>query len=131
MPSFNISRLLHVKGIFVGIEHAFWLVEGDVFDAQVLEDGEEDFSDVGKGDGAVMRILFGDEDVAVEAAHFGDGEDADAAEGLGSSRQDFTLGDVGPKLSAGRALESEEGDRAFGDVPFEGAAGNIRRAAVF
>ena len=43
-----------------------------------------------------MRILFGDEDVAVEAAHFGDGEDADAAEGLGSSRQDFTLGDVGP-----------------------------------
>lgn len=41
-----------VKGIFRGIEHAFGLVEGDVFDAQVLEDGEEDFSDVGKGDGA-------------------------------------------------------------------------------
>lgn len=131
MPSFNISRLLHVKGIFVGIEHAFWLVEGDVFNAQVLEDGEEDFSDVGKSDGAVMGILFGDEDVAVEAAHFGDGKDADAAEGLGSSRQDFTLGDVSPELAAGRALESEEGNRAFGNVPFEGAAGNVRCAAVF
>lgn len=128
---FNMSRLLHVKGIFVGIEHAFWLVEGDVFNAQVLEDGEEDFSDVGKGDGAVMRILLGDEDVAVEAAHFGDGKDADAAEGLGSSRQDFTLSDIGPELSAGRALKSEEGNRAFCDIAFEGAAGNVRRAAVF
>jgi len=107
------------------------LVEGDVFDAQVLEDGEEDFPNVSKGDGAVMRILLGDEDVAVEAAHFGDGKDADAAEGLGCSRQDFTLSDVGPQLSAGRALEAEEGDRAFGNVAFEGAAGNVRRAAVF
>lgn len=52
-----------------------------------------------KGDGAVMRILLGDEDV-VEAAHFGMAKDADAAEGLGCSRQDFTLSDVGPQLSA-------------------------------
>lgn len=107
------------------------MVEGDVFDAQVLEDGEEDFSDVGKSYGTVMRILFGDEDVTVETAHFGNGKDADAAEGLGCCRQDFTLSDVGAELAAGSALEAEEGDRAFGDVPFEGAAGDIRRAPVF
>lgn len=83
-----------------------------------------------EGDGAVMREVLLDEDVAVEAAHLRDGEDADAAEGVRSCWQDFAFSDVGTQLAIGRALEAEEGDVAVGDVAFEGAARDIRRIAV-
>ena len=83
-----------------------------------------------EGDGAVMREVLLDEDVAVEAAHLRDGEDADAAEGVRGCWQDFALGDVGAQLAVSRALQAEEGDVAVGDVAFERAARDVRRIAV-
>ena len=84
-----------------------------------------------EGHGAVMGIALFDEHMAVETAHFGDGKDADAAEGLGGHRQDFALGDVGPQLPVAGALETEEGDVAIGNVALQSAAGEVRGAAVF
>ena len=132
---FSIGRFFEGKaflceGVLARVEHAFRLVEGDVGDAEVLEDGEDRFAEVAEGDGAVMREVLLDEDVAVEAAHLRNGEDADAAEGVRGCWQDFALGDVGAQLAIGRALEAEEGDVAVGDVALEGAARDVRRVAV-
>ena len=79
----------------------------------------------------MMGIALFDEHMAIEAAHFRDGEDADAAEGLGGHRQDLALGDVGPQLPVAGALEAEEGDVAIGNVALQSAAGEVRGAAVF
>ena len=117
--------------VFTRVEHAFRLVEGNVGNTELFEDGKDSFAEVAEGDGAVMGEVFFDEHVAVEAAHFGDGEDADAAERVRSCRQDFAFGDVGAQLAVRRTLEAEEGDVAVGDVAFQRAARDIRRIAVF
>ena len=72
-------------------------------------------------DSAVMGVTLGNEHMAVEAAHFGNGEDADAAEGVGGNRQNLALGDVSLQGSVRIAVETEEGHVAGGNVAFQGA----------
>ena len=59
-----------------------------------------------------MREAFFNQYVAIEAAHLGDGEDADAAEGVRCGWQDFAFGDVGAELAVRRALQAVERDVA-------------------
>ena len=73
----------------------------------------------------VWEIAF-DEHMAVEAAHFGDSEDTDAAEGSGSHRKHLAVGDISTEPGIGGGLEAEEGDVAGDNVALEGAAGNVR-----
>ena len=65
---------------------------------------------------AVMRIALLYQHVAVEAAHFLDGKDTDAAEGLGSYGQHFAFSQVGTNFAFAVALQAIEGDGAGGDV---------------
>ena len=53
-------------------------------------------------DGAVMRITLLHQHVAVEAAHFLDGKDTDAAEGLGGYGQHFAFSQVRCRTAGGR-----------------------------
>ena len=80
-----------------------------------------------EGHGAVVGVVLLDEHMAVEAAHFRDGEHADAAEGAGGNRQDLALGHIGPQLAVRGALEAEEGDVAGDDVALQGALGDLLR----
>ena len=84
---------------------------------------------MGERDGAVMRIALLHQHVAVEAAHFLDGKDADAAEGLGGHGQHFALSQVGADFAFGVALQAVEGDGTGSDVAFQGAAGEVRFAS--
>ena len=84
-----------------------------------------------EGYSAVMWILFGDEYVTVEAAHFRYSKNTNAAKGIRSSRQYFTLRDVRAQLAAGRALQAEERDISGSNVSFERAAGDIWSTAIF
>ena len=106
------------------------LVEADGFNAEELQHGEQSLADVAEGNRAVMGVAALDQDVAVEAVHLGDGEHADAAEGLGRHGQDLALGDVGLQHAVLVALEAIEGDLAGSDVALEGAAGDVGSAAV-
>ena len=78
-----------------------------------------------EGDRAVVRVALLDEDVAVEAAHFRDGEDADAAEGTGLHGQDLTFRDIATQVVVGVALEPVERDIACRNVGLERAAGEV------
>ena len=78
-----------------------------------------------EGHGAMVGIALLHQHMTVEPAHFGDGEYADAAEGAGLDRQDFTLGNVGAELALAVALETVEGDGRGGDIAFQRAAGEI------
>ena len=73
----------------------------------------------------MVGIALLDEHVAVEAAHLGNGEHADAAEGTGGHRQDLALGDVGAQVALAVTLQAVEGDLAGGDVALQGAAGEV------
>ena len=75
----------------------------------------------------MVGVVLLDEHMAVEAAHFRDGEHADAAEGAGGNRQDLALGHIGPQLAVRGALEAEEGDVAGDDVALQGALGDLLR----
>ena len=79
-----------------------------------------------EGHRTVVRIALLDEDVAVEAAHLRDGEDADAAERTSLDGQDLALGDVAAEFAVGIALEAIECNVARRDVSFERAAGKAR-----
>ena len=76
---------------------------------------------------AVVREVLLDEHMAVEAAHFRDGEYADGTEGVGRYVQHFALCNVCAQLGVGRALETEERDVARGNVAFERALRNLNR----
>ena len=76
-----------------------------------------------------MRIPLLHQHMAVEPAHILDGEHADAAEGAGRYRQYLALGDVGAYGAFAVTLQAVEGDGAGRDVPFQGAAGEVRLAS--
>ena len=83
-----------------------------------------------EGDRAVMRGALAHQHVAVEAAHFGDGEHADAAEAAGGHVEHLALGHIGAQDALAVALEAVEGDVAGGDLALEGAAGEVGLAAL-
>ena len=84
-----------------------------------------------EGHGAVVGIALLNQHMAVEPAHFRDGEDTDAAEGPGLDGQHLALSDVAAKHTVGIALEPVEGDVRGGDVRLQGTTGEVRRTAVF
>ena len=118
------------KGILVLVQHTLGLVEGDVLYTQIVEDGVQSLTHMAKGHSAMVGIPLADEHMAVETAHLGDGEDADAAEGTGSHRQNLALCNIAVKHAVSTALQTEEGDLAGSDVCLQGAAGEVRLAAV-
>ena len=73
----------------------------------------------------MVRVALLDEDVAIEAAHLGNGKDADAAEGAGGHGQDLALGHVTAEVALGVALQAVEGHVGGGDVALEGTAGKV------
>ena len=77
----------------------------------------------------MMGIALFKQYMAIEAAHFPDGKYADAAEAAGGHGQHFALGDIAAKIALAIALEPEEGNIAGGNIPFQGAPGEIRFAA--
>ena len=83
-----------------------------------------------EGDRAVVRVALAHQHMAVEAAHFGDGEHADAAEAAGGHVEHLALGHIGAQDALAVALEAVEGDVAGGDVALKGAAGEVRLAAL-
>ena len=114
------------EGILRGIGQRSRLIVSDVLHAQELEHLEQRRAHMVEGDRAVMRVALAHQHVAVEAAHFGDGEHADAAEGAGGHGQHFAFCHIGAQLPVGSALQPEEGDLAGGDVALQGAAGEVR-----
>ena len=77
----------------------------------------------------MVRVALLDEDVAVEAAHLRDGEDADAAERTGPDGQDLALCNVAAKHTVGVALEPIERDLARREVGLQRTAGEVRLGA--
>ena len=59
--------------------------------ADKLEYLIQSFSEMAERNGAVMRVVALDQDMAVEAAHLRNREYADAAEGLRSHRKDVEI----------------------------------------
>ena len=118
------------KGIFRGIGQGGGPVIGDVPHAQQAEGLKERAAVVPEGHRAVVGIALLQQHMSVEASHLRDGEDADAAEGAGSHRQHLALGDVGPQNALAVALDAVEGNVAGGDVPLQGAPGEVGLAAV-
>ena len=82
-----------------------------------------------EGHGAVVGVALLDQHMAVEAAHLGDGKDADAAERTGGHRQNFALGDVGAEVALAVTLQAVEGDVGRRDVTFQCATGKVGLAA--
>jgi len=82
-----------------------------------------------EGNCAVVGVALFDENVAIEAAHVGNGEDADTAEGACCNGKDLALGNVGAQSAFAVALEAEEGDGAGGNVALQRAAGEVGLAA--
>ena len=80
-----------------------------------------------EGHRAVMRVILLDQHMAVEPAHFRNGEYADGAEGTGRYGKHFALGDVCPQLRVGSALQAVERDVARCDIAFQGALGHFFR----
>jgi len=119
------------EGIFRGIREICGLVVADVCHAKETQHIVDGAAVVAEGHGAVMREALLDEHMAVEAAHFGDGEDADAAEGIRSGGQDLALGDIGPEAPLAGALKAEEGDVTVSNVTLQSATGEVGGAAVF
>ena len=72
--------LLLCKRIFCGIRQALGLVVGNVRNAEELEHFKQRLAIVTEGNGAVVRVALLNQDMAVETAHLGNGEDGDAAE---------------------------------------------------
>ena len=118
------------EGILGGIVQGLGLVVGDVGNAKVLEYLEQRLAAVGEGHGAVVGIPLLDQHMAVEPAHLGDGEDADAAEGAGGNRQNLAFRDVGAQSALTVALEPIEGDLTGSDVAFQSASGEVGSTAV-
>ena len=97
-------------GIFGCVGKALGLVVSDILNTQVLKDLVESLAVMTEGHGTVVGIALLDQHMAVEAAHLGDGEDADAAKAAGLDGQDLALGDVGAEVALAVALEAVEGD---------------------
>ena len=112
MRSERILRRIFVRG---------GLVPADLFRAEVLEDLEQRLAVVTERDRAVMREAVFDQHVTVEAAHFLDGEDADAAEGTRGDRKDLALRHVSVEVVVRGGLQAVEGDVAGNDVALERA----------
>ena len=98
------------EGVFGGIGQGLGLVVSDVLDAQELEDFEQVLAHMVEGHSTVMGIALLHQHVTIEAAHFLDGKDADAAEGTGGNVQHFAFGDVGAEVAFAVALQAIEGD---------------------
>ena len=78
-----------------------------------------------EGDRAVVRVALLNEHMAIEAAHFGNCEDADAAERAGLHRQNLALGDVTAKHTVRVALQAVERDLACCKIGLERAAREV------
>ena len=72
--------LLLCKRIFCGIRQALGLVVGNVRNAEELEHLKQRPAIMTERHRTVVRVALLDQNMAVEAPHFGDGEDGDAAE---------------------------------------------------
>ena len=121
--------LLFIERILRCVREAGRLVICYIAYTKVLEHIKESAAVVAECNCAMMRIMLLDEDMTVEAAHFLDGENADAAKAAGCHRKNFAFSDVGTKLTFAVALETIEGNVRCCDVAFERAAGEIRLAA--
>ena len=109
-PYENNRDCRSVPGILSGIGQGLGLIVSDVLNAQILEDLEQSLAVVTESNSTVMRIALLDQNVAIEAAHFGNGEDTDAAEGTGLDRQNLALSDIGAQNAVAVALQAIECD---------------------
>ena len=78
----------------------------------------------------MVWIMFLDQHVTVEAAHFGNGEDTDAAERACRDVEHLTLSDVSTELTLAVALQTIERDLTGSNVTFKGATREVGRAAI-
>ena len=78
----------------------------------------------------MVRVVLLDEDVAVEAVHVLDTEDADAAERACGHRQDLTLCDVGTELCVSCRLQTIDGSLARSQIAFERSVGHLYRQSA-
>ena len=102
--------------VFRRVRERFRLIIGDIAHAEELEDLEQKLAVVAEGDRTVVRVALLNEDVAVEAAHLRDGEDADAAEAARMYRQNLALGNVASQHAVRVALEAIERNIACRNV---------------
>ena len=70
-------------GILSGVGQALGLIVSDILDAEVLQHFEHSLAAVCESNSAMVGIALLDQHMTVEAAHFGDAEDADAAKATG------------------------------------------------
>ena len=120
-----------MEGIFRWIKIARRLIIGNIRNSQIPEHIINGLAIVAKCYRNMMRETLLNEHMTIESAHFRNGKDADAAKGIRGCRQDFTLRNIGSKLTVRSALQTEERDVPLGNIAFERAAREVRRAAVF
>ena len=82
-----------------------------------------------ESNGTVVGVTLFHQHVAVEAAHFGNGEHTDATERTGLYGQNFTLRNVGTQDSLTVTLQTVEGDIGSGNVALQCTTGEVGLAA--
>ena len=80
-----------------------------------------------EGHCAMVGIIFLHQHMAVEPAHFRDGENADAAKGTGSHRKNLPVCHISLQLCVSGGLQAEECDIARDDIAFQRALGHFLR----
>ena len=97
-----------MEGIFRRIKIARRLIIGNIRNTKVIEHIIDGFAIMAESYCTMMREALFNEHMTIEAAHFRNSEDANAAEGIRGCRQDFALGNIGLKLTVRSALQTEE-----------------------
>lgn len=103
------------------------MIISNVGDAKEFEYLEKRFAIVSEDHRAVVRITLLEQNVAIKASHFRDGENTDSAERAGLDRQNLTLRDVASEIAVRVTLQTVEGDIGCGKVCFQRAAREVRR----
>lgn len=116
------------EGVFARIGERLRLVVRNFLNPEIAQHLKDGFAGMTEGYRAMMRVVVGNQNMAVEAIHFWNGEDADAAKRAGGNRQNLTLGHIGPEAALCRSLQPVEGNLAGQNIPFQSAAGDVRLA---
>ena len=102
----------------------------NVTNTEEFEHLEQRLAVMAKGHRSVVRIALFDQNMVVEAPHFGNGEQADAAEAARCDRKNLALCNIGTQRSVAVTLQAIEGNLGSRKIALQRAAREVGRAAI-